>query len=77
MTSASNNAACRLPDTAFAMLLVSPSSPPRPLPIYQPRTSDCHLSTDLAALELYPHALAPVADLPVLEILSAVHWLRT
>ncbi|MET4131568.1 acetoacetate decarboxylase [Porphyrobacter sp. MBR-155] len=26
-----------------------------------------------AALELHPHALAPVADLPVLEILSAVH----
>ena len=27
------------------------------------------------ALELHPHALAPVADLPVLEILSAVHIL--
>ncbi|MBU6498435.1 MAG: acetoacetate decarboxylase [Rhodospirillales bacterium] len=26
-----------------------------------------------AALELHPHALAPVADLPVLEVLSAVH----
>jgi acetoacetate decarboxylase len=26
-----------------------------------------------AALELRPHALAPVADLPVLEVLSAVH----
>ena len=28
-----------------------------------------------AALELYSHALAPVADLPVLEVLSAVHIL--
>jgi acetoacetate decarboxylase len=28
-----------------------------------------------AALELRPHALAPVADLPVLEVLSAVHIL--
>ncbi|MFC5473844.1 acetoacetate decarboxylase [Paraherbaspirillum soli] len=27
------------------------------------------------ALELHPHALAPVADLPVLEVLSAVHIL--
>ncbi|MFV2093627.1 MAG: acetoacetate decarboxylase [Hyphomicrobiales bacterium] len=26
-----------------------------------------------AALELHPHALAPVADLPVLEVLSGVH----
>lgn len=26
-----------------------------------------------AALELHPHALAPVSDLPVLEVLSAVH----
>jgi acetoacetate decarboxylase len=25
------------------------------------------------ALQLNPHALAPVADLPVLEVLSAVH----
>ena len=29
--------------------------------------------TGPAALELHPHALAPIADLPVLEILSAVH----
>ena len=29
--------------------------------------------TGPAALELHPHALAPVADLPVLEVLSAVH----
>lgn len=29
--------------------------------------------TGPAALALYPHALAPVADLPVLEVLSAVH----
>ena len=28
-----------------------------------------------AALELYPHALAPVAELPVLEVVSAVHIL--
>ena len=28
-----------------------------------------------AALELHPHALAPVAELPVLEVLSAVHIL--
>jgi len=28
-----------------------------------------------AALELYPHALAPVADLPVLEVKSAVHYI--
>lgn len=28
-----------------------------------------------ASLELHPHALAPVADLPVLEVLSAVHIL--
>ena len=26
-----------------------------------------------AALELHPHALAPVADLPILEVLSATH----
>ena len=26
-----------------------------------------------AALELYPHALAPLTDLPVLEVLSGVH----
>jgi acetoacetate decarboxylase len=25
------------------------------------------------ALELHPHALAPVASLPVLEVVSAVH----
>jgi acetoacetate decarboxylase len=29
--------------------------------------------TGPAALDLHPHALAPVADLPVLEILSATH----
>ncbi len=29
--------------------------------------------TGPAALSLFPHALAPVADLPVLEVLSAVH----
>ena len=29
--------------------------------------------TGPAALDLYPHALAPVADLPVLEVLSAKH----
>ena len=28
-----------------------------------------------AALELFHHALAPVASLPVLEVLSAVHIL--
>ncbi len=28
-----------------------------------------------AALDLHPHALAPVADLPVLEILSATHMI--
>ena len=31
--------------------------------------------TGPAALSLQPHALAPVADLPVLEVLSAVHIL--
>jgi len=31
--------------------------------------------TGPAALALYPHALAPVADLPVLEVVSAVHIL--
>jgi acetoacetate decarboxylase len=31
--------------------------------------------TGPAALELHPHALAPVADLPVLEVISAVHLL--
>ena len=31
--------------------------------------------TGPAALELHPHALAPVAELPVLEILSAMHIL--
>jgi acetoacetate decarboxylase len=30
--------------------------------------------TGPAALELHPHALAPVADLPVLEVVSAVHF---
>jgi acetoacetate decarboxylase len=29
--------------------------------------------TGPAALSLAPHALAPVADLPVLEIVSAIH----
>lgn len=29
--------------------------------------------TGPAALELHPHALAPIADLPVLEVLSATH----
>ncbi len=28
-----------------------------------------------ASLELHPHALAPVADLPVLEVLKAVHFI--
>jgi acetoacetate decarboxylase len=28
-----------------------------------------------AALELHPHALAPVADLPVLEVVSALHFI--
>jgi acetoacetate decarboxylase len=28
-----------------------------------------------AALELHPHALAPVADLPVLEVVSALHYI--
>ncbi|MDI3380891.1 acetoacetate decarboxylase [Xenophilus aerolatus] len=28
-----------------------------------------------ASLELHPHALAPVAQLPVLEVLSAVHYI--
>jgi acetoacetate decarboxylase len=31
--------------------------------------------TGPAALSLYPHALAPVADLPVLEVVSALHIL--
>jgi len=31
--------------------------------------------TGPAALELHPHALAPVADLPVLEVVSSVHIL--
>src|SRR4249920_3895652 len=31
--------------------------------------------TGPAALHLSPHALAPVADLPVLEVMSAVHIL--
>ena len=30
--------------------------------------------TGPAALDLHPHALAPVAELPVLEIVSAVHF---
>lgn len=37
---------------------------------------DIHLKgawTGPAALSLHPHALAPVADLPVLEVLSGVH----
>jgi acetoacetate decarboxylase len=29
--------------------------------------------TGPAALDLHPHALAPVAELPVLEVLSGVH----
>ena len=28
-----------------------------------------------ASLELHPHALAPVADLPVLKVESAVHYI--
>jgi acetoacetate decarboxylase len=31
--------------------------------------------TGPAALELHPHALAPVAELPVLEVVSAIHIL--
>ncbi len=31
--------------------------------------------TGPAALELHPHALAPVADLPVLEVVSALHYI--
>ncbi len=30
-------------------------------------------STSLAALSVTPHVLAPVAELPVLEIVSSVH----
>jgi acetoacetate decarboxylase len=30
--------------------------------------------TGPSALELYPHALAPVADLPVLKVQSALHF---
>lgn len=40
--------------------------------------SDIHIKgawTGPGALELHPHALAPIADLPVLEVLSAVHIL--
>jgi acetoacetate decarboxylase len=33
-------------------------------------------STRLTALSLTPHALAPVAELPVLEIVSSVHMVR-
>ena len=29
--------------------------------------------TGPAALELHPHALAPLADLPVLEVVSGTH----
>jgi acetoacetate decarboxylase len=31
--------------------------------------------TGPGALELHPHALAPVAELPVLEVVSAIHIL--
>ncbi len=31
------------------------------------------IALDPAALELHPHALAPVADLPVLEVVSGLH----
>ena len=31
--------------------------------------------TGPASLELHPHALAPVADLPVLKVESAVHFI--
>jgi acetoacetate decarboxylase len=31
--------------------------------------------TGPGALALYPHALAPVAELPVLEVVSAIHIL--
>jgi acetoacetate decarboxylase len=40
--------------------------------------SDIHIKgawTGPGALDLHPHALAPVADLPVLEVLSTVHIL--
>ena len=36
---------------------------------------DAFAWTGPAALSLQPHALAPVAELPVLEVLSAVHIL--
>jgi acetoacetate decarboxylase len=32
-------------------------------------------STGPASLELHPHALAPVADLPVLKVESALHFI--
>ena len=31
--------------------------------------------TGLASLELHPHALAPIADFPVLEIVNVSHFI--
>jgi acetoacetate decarboxylase len=75
-------------ERAFAMPLTSPAYPPGPYRFIDATPRICELVEyyleDLAlkgawtgpgALELHPHALAPVAELPVLEVVSAVHIL--
>ena len=51
---------------------------PRICELVDYRLEDIHLKgawSGPAALDLRPHALAPVADLPVREVISAVHLL--
>ena len=68
---------------AFAMPLTNPSCPPGPCRFVGREFFAITYRTDPAALpaavpeplEPHHHALAPVADLPVLEVLSAVHIL--
>lgn len=68
--------------TAFAMPLTTPAYPRGPYRFIDRefltityRTDPDRLGawTGPAALELFPHALAPLADLPVRSVVSAVH----
>lgn len=57
---------------AFAMPLTSPAFPPGPYRYYMGDITVKSAWEGPAALELFNHALAPVASLPVLEVLGGV-----
>ena len=59
---------------AFAMPLTSPAFPPGPYRFVNREFFIVSYRTD-PDLELFHHALAPVAQLPVLEVVSGVHIL--